>query len=258
MPSRRHSPFRPGKYKSSPPAGPQGEGERPHRDRYDWTTLWVLIVGTAIVAVSTGVAAYTTLLMRNQLLVMEAQDRPWVTATLTPDNGGVYFRDDGSMSIDIEAELKNVGDMVATEVDAAYVLISGEPKGLYTAIEAAQNAACEETADTKRYITAGVSLFPEESNSERFTLTLEAKDLPATDEFLPRIVGCVTYRFPNSRTVRRTPFAFTVQTRKRQVRTYSTRIVTTHYSGLPVEIGKDVGADMVEFRRSGIGNASAD
>jgi hypothetical protein len=202
------------------------------RDAYDWATLAIGLVGVVVVAWSTVIAALNTELVKDQISIMRSQDRPWVTADIQLEHYGVDIHDD-QMEVFVEAKLKNVGQIVATNVISRHriLIIGGTDDFQRKTIEGAQVEICKDADNS----VGGTSIFPGQEAKTHWVLSRSM-----TAEF-PRsavnlvVVGCVTYNFFDSDEAHTTPFAFKLTRKVTTVEKHPGVTITTTTDGQPFQ-----------------------
>jgi hypothetical protein len=194
------------------------------RDGFEWATLLTAIIGVAVVAVSTGGTFWMAVLMNRQLgamrdqqIVMESQQRPWLTVSIEAKSA-FTFTDDGSAHVLASVRVKNVGQAAATGIyiETAAVEIEDEFGSGYRDIILAQVKLCSKLK-AESYRTPdiiGFLLFPNEETTSPITINIPAADVSAKGfvfgaekRIRPVIVGCADYQFYASPTHHQTRFA---------------------------------------------------
>lgn len=226
----------------------------PHqRDAYDWITLATAVFGAIVVAASSLFAAWNAFLVRDQIAIMQSQQRPWVAVDLEAERNGLTH-DGAARAFEFKTKLKNEGQMVATDVRMDFMQLFGNEDTDHTLearIESAQENACDEADRRKRR----ESLFPGQSSETHWTLTDNSAQ---SGDIYPVIAGCVKYSFANSKTVHHTPFAFRYSRTAVETAHFPGRIVTTTTTGQPFVSGEDVPPSRITFDRSFFGNKGPD
>jgi hypothetical protein len=163
------------------------KADRPHRDRYDWITLWIAAVGVVVVVASTVFTAWQADLTRQQLETTSRRERAWVKATLR--NGG-SVGPDGTVVPKLSLRIANVGALPATSASWRFTL--GRSKNLPYTFTPPDQCGYEngELGQVRRFL-----LFPAEEFSADFPLTVDH-----LKEKFDRVEACVSYQSSNGRT----------------------------------------------------------
>ncbi len=201
---------------------------RAKRDAYDWATLAVAVIGVVVVAWSAVVSAWNTELVREQIGVMRNQDRPWITSELMPEHYGVEVQD-GVIEVFFEERLKNVGELVATNVVSRHRLVLSEQPQQGSRIKELQDALCAQ-ADAS---VEGTAIFPDQTATNHWVVRGSTRSESPGSEFKLFVVGCVAYNFFDIDDVHVTPFAYQLS---REVTSVQRRLgvaITTETSGQP-------------------------
>lgn len=266
MSSRPRGPYGPGHYKAPQAPAHPGKPEHAKRDSYDWATFWVAVFGVGIVAVSAIIQAWAAILSqqqvaatREQIVVMTAQQRPWLSAA-NPNSGQIIFHRDDHSVLSYRMIVRNVGQATASEVRVQSEILGGDSTDPDT-ISRKVAELCARTDDPSGSLLT--ALFPGESadlgdivgfnpsKTKSALATYEGK------EYMTAIVvGCVGYRFYVDQKVRHTPFAFDVVRPDHEKRSDAYQFGEGRfYSAVPIVGGQNPD---IAFVRTPVGAGSPD
>ncbi len=201
---------------------------RAKRDAYDWATLAVAVIGVIVVAWSAVVSAWNTELVREQVSVMRNQDRPWITSELVPEHFGVDIQD-GVIEVFAEERLKNVGELVATNVVSRHRLMLSDQPQQRSRIKEIQDTLCAQ-ADAS---LEGTAVFPDQTATNHWVIRGSTDSEFPGSEFKLFVVGCVAYNFFDIDDVHVTPFAYQLTRKVTSVQRRPGVTITTETSGQP-------------------------
>ena len=235
----------------------------PEKRKLDHFNRWMLgatIFGVIVVAASTAATMWMGFIMREQLNVMAAQQRPWVAAELIP-RWGLQFDEVGNVKMLFDVRTKNVGSAAAVSV---YVISEMIFSADFQDIEAIQEKLCDRSAYEISGITRtlGGTLFPNEERTWLQSATLRAAEATAhksTDESIaPIVVGCVVYRFYVVAQSRQTRFAYSVKRVDSDAAKRFGLDPDAEYLLEDIQVGQSVRREDLRFIKSVTGNGYAD
>lgn len=152
MLDRSRKAFRPGHYRTPEPPRDAARPQHAERDPYDWITLWTAIIGVALVAAGTFVAAYQAVVMRQELDAALGQQRAWVS--LEPRPLGLRPLPGGGAELALELALHNTGQVPATNLRA---------KGAMNRVVGAKPRITDACALPDRPAETGYSVLPNQT-----------------------------------------------------------------------------------------------
>jgi hypothetical protein len=216
--------------------------------------FWISTIGVVVVAISTIVAAWNAMIVRDQLDVMDSQQRPWMTISLVARD--MRSSDSGSAELAVTQTLKNVGQMVATHINDEGVAITGSTSvELLNKIIQIQKEKCKSAEFLTEY---GDMLFPNEENKTRQFLNYRNDNIGTKKSLEPLIIGCIAYQTYRGGPIHHTPYAFSVTRTKVDVMRAGNYRVETTTTGESFIWGQNVNGNRIEISRAFVGNTQAD
>lgn len=168
------------------------------RDSYDWITLGTAIVGVIVVAGSSLVSLWNTMLVRDQVRVMERDQRPWVELENIDIQSPLTLEPVGGR-VDLRFNLKNVGRSPAFKARVKFDFLLRDQT--LSKVVNAQAALCPADGGDAKSPYEGITIFPEQTRPSNGWITFSSLTIRdwhaglATEAAFPMIYGCVDYVF---------------------------------------------------------------